>query len=308
MALPLLSTVHVNANCSDLARSLAFYRDLVGLTPLSHTKPVPQDGRGFGLAGRVQWDAHLLHDERGVAGPAVDLLEWQEPRATGSPAGAPNELGLYRLCLAHPDLDALHARLRAGGVRTASAPAEMTLDPATGLHVRYLCAYDPDGTCVEFVEQPGSLRLMHVNVNCSDLDRSTRFYQEVLGLAPLMARSQPGAVDGRGLGFPGPCRFRADFLALPGRTDLIVDLLEWLDPAPVGKPAEAANQLGWFRLAYLVEDARACCAELDRLGVAHSGPCWLDMGPEIPIEGLNAVFFRDPDCTCLELIERPRIR
>jgi glyoxylase I family protein len=308
MALPLLSTVHVNANCSDLARSLAFYRDLVGLSPLSHTKPVPQDGRGFGLPGRVQWDAHLLHDERGVAGPAVDLLEWREPRPTGRPAGAANQLGLYRMCLSHPEVDALHARLSAAGVRTASAPAEMTLDHATGLHVRFFCAFDPDGTCVEFIEQPGPVRLLHINVNCRDLDRSTVFYQEVLGLAPLTARSQPGAVDGRGLGFAGECRFRADFLALPGRMDLIVDLLEWLDPKPIGKPAEQANQLGWFRLAYLVEDARACCAELDRLGVAHSGPCWLDMGPDIPIDGLNAVFFRDPDGACLELIERPTLR
>jgi catechol 2,3-dioxygenase-like lactoylglutathione lyase family enzyme len=308
VALPLLSTVHVNANCSDLARSLAFYRDLVGLAPLSHTQPVPQDGRGFGLDGRVQWDAYLLHDERGVAGPAVDLLEWQIPRPTGRAASTPNRLGLYRLCLSHPDLDVLSARLRAAGVRTASAPAHMTLDHASGLAVKFLCSYDPDGSCVEFIEQPGAVRLLHVNVNCRDLDRSTRFYQEVLGLAPLTARSQPGAVDGRGLGFAGACRFRADFLAIPGRTDLIVDLLEWLEPAPVGKPAESANQLGWFRLAYLVEDARACCAELDRLGVAHSGPCWLDMGPDIPIDGLNAVFFRDPDGACLELIERPTLR
>jgi catechol 2,3-dioxygenase-like lactoylglutathione lyase family enzyme len=86
MALPLLSTVHVNANCSDLARSLAFYRDLVGLQPLSHTKPVPQDGAGFGLEGRVQWDAHLLHDERGVAGPAIDLLEWHPAAAAAWPS------------------------------------------------------------------------------------------------------------------------------------------------------------------------------------------------------------------------------
>jgi catechol 2,3-dioxygenase-like lactoylglutathione lyase family enzyme len=308
MTLPILSTVHVNANCSDLSRALAFYRDLVGLTPLSHTRPVPQDGRGFGLGGRVQWDAHLLHDERGVAGPAVDLLEWQTPRPTGRPAIAPNQLGLYRLCLSHADVDALHARMRAAGARTAAPPAHMTLDHRSGLRVKFFCSFDPDGTCVEFIEQPGPVRLMHVNVNCRDLDRSTRFYQEVLGLAPLTARSQPGPVDGRALGFPGDCTFRADFLAIPGRVDLIVDLLEWLDPTPIGKPAESANQLGLFRLAYLVEDAAACCTELDRLGIAHSGPCWLEMGPEIPIDGLNAVFFRDPDGTCLELIERPEIR
>ncbi len=306
MSLPLLSTVHVNANCSNLERSLAFYHDLVGLTPLSHTKPLPQEGRGFGLEGPVQWDAHLLHDERGARGPGVDLLEWRRPRPVGHPAATANQLGLYRLCLSHPDLDALYARLHRAGVPTASPPVSMPLDPASGLAVRFFCSFDPDGTCVEFIEQPGPLRLLHVNVNCRDLDRSSEWYREVLGLTPLLGRSQPGEVDGAGLGFPGTCRFRADFLAIPGRTDLVVDLLEWLDPKPTGAPAHEANRLGWFRLAYLVEDARACCAELDRLGVAHSGPCWLDMGPEIPIAGLHAVFFRDPDGTCLELIERPR--
>jgi catechol 2,3-dioxygenase-like lactoylglutathione lyase family enzyme len=307
MALPLLSTGHVNANCSNLERSLAFYRDLVGLAPLSHTKPLPQDGRGFGLEGPVQWDAHLLHDERGHEGPGVDLLEWRRPRPVGHPASGANQLGLYRLCLSHPELDAFYARLHRAGVPTASPPVSMPLDPESGLAVRFFCAFDPDGTCVEFIEQPGPLRLLHVNVNCRDLDRSSEWYREVLGLAPLLGRSQPGEVDGVGLGFPGTCRFRADFLAIPGRTDLVVDLLEWLDPEPVGTPAHEANRLGWFRLAYLVEDARACCTELDRMGVAHSGPCWLEMGPEIPITGLHAVFFRDPDGTCLELIERPRV-
>ncbi len=306
MALAPVSTVHVNANCSDLARSLAFWRDAVGLEPLSHTRPPPQDGRGFGLPGRVRWDAHLLHDARGVAGPAVDLLEWLEPPPCGRPAEAANRLGPYRVCLAHPDLDALHARLAGAGVRCASPPVRMPLDADGALVVRFLCAFDPDGTCVEFLEQPGALRLLHVNVNCRDLERSSRWYRDVLGLEPLMPRAQPGAVDGTGLGLGGSCRFRADFLAIPGRPDLVVDLVEWLEPAPVGAPPDAANQLGWFRIAWLVDDARASCAELDRLAVPHSGPCWLDMGPEIPIRGLDAVFFRDPDGTCLELIERPR--
>ena len=308
MALALRSTVHVNANCSDLGRSLAFYRDRVGLTPLSHTRPVPQDGAGFGLPGRVAWDAHLLHDDRGVAGPAIDLLEWQSPRPVGRPADAANQLGLYRTCLTHPDLDALHTALSSAGVPTRTPPVEMPLDPASGLSVRFFCAFDPDGTCVEFVEREGPVRLSHVNVNCRDLDRSSDWYREVLGLEPLLPRAAPGAVDGRGLGLDASCRFRADFLAIPGRGDLVIDLLQWTDPKPTGAPAIQANRLGWFRVAWLVDDARDACAELDRLGVSHSGPCWLDMGPDIPIDGLNAVFFRDPDGTCLELIEAPRLR
>jgi hypothetical protein len=32
------------------------------------------------------------------------------------------------------------------------------------------------------------------------------------------------------------------------------------------------------------------------------------MGPGIPVDGLWAVFFRDPDGTCLELIQRPALR
>ena len=99
-------------------------------------------------------------------------------------------------------------------------------------------------------------------------------------------------------------------LAVGGRPDsLILDLLEWKTPKPIGRPLVEANHLGLFRMAFMVDDARGSCAELDRLGVPHSGTCHLDMGPDVPIEGgLYAVFFRDPDGTCLELIETPQVQ
>jgi catechol 2,3-dioxygenase-like lactoylglutathione lyase family enzyme len=251
MPLPILSVVHVNANCSELGRSLAFYRDLVGLTPMTHTCPsAPQDGAGFGLPGKARWDAWLLHDARGYAAPGVDLLEWKEPLPGGRPYAEANHLGMFRLCLTAPDLGALHARLLAAGVPCLSPPVVAPIDPAAGLSVRFFCALDPDGTAVEFIELPGPTRLMHVNVN-----------------------------------------------------PFVVDLLEWRTPRPVGRPYASANHLGLFRLAFLVEDARACHAELVRQGVDSSPPVWLEMGPEVPIAGLFAVFFRDPDGTCLELIE-----
>ena len=80
---------------------------MVGLEPLSHTAPPPQQGEGFGLEGEVQWDAYLLHDDRGLAGPAVDLLEWKRPAPVGRPPADANQLGFFRLCLTAPDLDAL---------------------------------------------------------------------------------------------------------------------------------------------------------------------------------------------------------
>lgn len=308
MPLPLLGVVHVNANCSDLGRSLHFYRDLVGLAPVTHTCPAPQDGGGFGLPGRVRWDAWLLHDARGVAAPGLDLLEWKEPAPIGRPASEAHQLGPFRLCLTAPDADAMHARLVAAGVPCLSPPVRVPIDRGAGLSVRFFCSRDPDGTAIEFIEQPGPMRLLHVNLNCSDLERSAAWYRRVLGLEAL-GRSSPGPVDGTGFGLRGPVEWSAEFLAIPGLPDpFVIDLLEWRAPRPVGHPPAAANQLGLFRVAFLVEDARACHAELVREGVPTSEPVWLEMGPEVPIDGLQAVFFRDPDGSCLELIERPVVR
>lgn len=313
MALDLTRVAHVNVNCSNLERSLHFYRDLVGLEATTHTRPLPQEGAGFGLPGRVVWDAYMMQDGTGPLAPAIDLLEWQTPKPIGRPHPEANHLGFMRLCLGHPDLDALHARLAAAGVLLRSKPVSVPVLP--GQTVRFFLCSDPDGTCVEFIEfgdaagRPGGTRLSHININCADLDRSSDWYQRVLGVAPIADRAEPPPADGSGFGFTGDCRYRADFLCIGGKPHpFLIDLLEWQAPKPIGRPLAEANHLGLFRMAFMVDDAAASCTELDRLGVPHSGPCQLDMGPDVPIEGgLKAVYFRDPDGTCLELIETPRI-
>ena len=308
MALDLKSVAHVNVNCSNLERSLHFYRDLVGLKATTHTRPQPQEGAGFGLPGKVVWDAHMLQDGSHAFGPAIDLLEWKTPKPIGRPHPEANHLGFMRLCLGHGDLDALHARLEAAGVPIRSAPVSVPVLP--GQTVRFFLCSDPDGTCIEFIEFGDAVRLSHININCRDLDHSSDWYQRVLGVAPIASRAEPPPAAGAGFGFPGDCRYRADFLGIGGKPHpFILDLLEWQDPKPVGRPLAEANHLGLFRMAFMVDDAKASCVELDRLGIAHSGPCHLDMGPDVPIEGgLYAVFFRDPDGACLELIQTPRLR
>ena len=53
------------------------------------------------------------------------------------------------------------------------------------------------------------------------------------------------------------------------------------------------------------EDAQRGDARLRERGIETSGAVWLDMGPEIPVEGVYANFFPDPDGSCLELIGLP---
>ncbi|MYH71712.1 MAG: hypothetical protein F4153_03920 [Acidimicrobiia bacterium] len=75
MAVGPLRFFHVNVNCSDLERSLAFYRDLVGLKPTVRTRPErPQPGGAFGL-DEVQWDAWILSGDDAPDGVVLDLLE-----------------------------------------------------------------------------------------------------------------------------------------------------------------------------------------------------------------------------------------
>ncbi len=308
MAISIQRVMHVNVNCSDLERSLAFYRDVVGLEPASHTNPVPQDGSGFGMQGEVQWDAHILHDARGFAGPGIDLLEWQRPRPTGRPASEPNHLGFFRVCLLVPDIDRVYERVVSKGVECESPPLEVPVGPDSELIARAFLCRDPDGTAVEFIEQASAsqTRLIHINVNCSDLARSLHWYERVLGLE-VRGGSRPGPVPGSVFGLDGDAEWDARFLWPPGQDTFAIELLEWKKPVPIGRPAPCANQLGLYRMAFMVEDIHACHDEIRSQGVECAEPVFLDMGPEIPIDGVWALFFPDPDGTCMELIETPKL-
>jgi catechol 2,3-dioxygenase-like lactoylglutathione lyase family enzyme len=279
MAVAIQSVMHVNANCSDLGKSLPFYEDVIGLRAESHTNPVPQDGSGFGLPGQdVQWDAHILHDGRGFAGPGLDLLEWKQPRPVGRPYASALHLGFSRLGVLAPNL---------------------------GSEREWLA--DPDGTVIERIDAgpDGELRFDRVVVNCRDLSASIEWYERVLGLTPG-EKSEAGEGAGDAFGLEGEVAWESRFVRPPGR-EFGIQLWQWLRPGPVGEPYPSANHLGLYRMAFLVTDMQEAHAELLAQGATCPEPVWLDMGPDIPIDGLWACFFPDPDGACLELIESPRL-
>ncbi len=308
MSVGRLRFFHVNVNCSDLERSLGFYRDLVGLRPTVRTRPErPQPGGAFGL-DEVQWDAWIMAGDDAPGGVVLDLLEWQVPRPTGSPPASVTELGLGRLCILTDDLAGLHQRLIEAGHDVWSPPIHVDLGVEGMVAPELFVCSDPDGTPVQFVGAD-STRLAHVNVNCSDLERSRHFYCDVLGLdarvrsRPL--RPQPGA----GFRMSGDVAWDAWFIGAPGAgaSEFVIDLVEWKQPPPTGRARRRANELGLFRLALLTDDIqRDHAALVDAGAVCYSPPVELEMGPGLPSD-LRALFFEDPDGTCVELIESPPV-
>lgn len=144
-------------------------------------------------------------------------------------------------------------------------------------------------------------RLFHVNVNCSDLERSRRFYTDGLGLTigahTAPETSQPGAAFGL-----DRARWDASILLGPrGYEGAAIDLLQWYEPTPVGSPPTRLFQTGFQRLGLRVADLDAAIERVNELG----GAIWseplvhsLASGQEIRI-----VLGNDPDGTAMELVE-----
>ncbi len=294
MSLSPLGIAHTNLNCAQLERSLTAYRDGLGLVPMSHTNPVPQEGRGFGLSGHVQWDAYILHDDRGLQSTALDLLEWKIPGPIAGPPRAANQLGLARLVFSVPELEAATKGFRAD-LPTGEEQGE------------FRWVTDPDGVSVEFRQAPGGSRLQSLQLNCSDLDLSSAWYQHHLGLESR-GRRRVEQADARPYGLQGRVSLQVETLGLPGKdAALEIQLVQWHQPEISGAPIGRANEIGLFRMAFLVEDAEKDDRWLREQGIATSGAVWLDMGPEVSVDGVYASFFPDPDGSCLELIGLPSV-
>jgi len=146
--------------------------------------------------------------------------------------------------------------------------------------------------------------LFHVNVNCSNFERSLRFYQ-MLGFKvavdiPEVTEGSRASDTGRGLGLPDS-NARAALLVLsddPHATRL--DLIEWKKPRDDDKPYARLNHLGIARIALFTKGLREEYARLQREGVNFiSEPVIIRTGSG---KALFACFY-DPDGTILELIE-----
>ena len=109
--------------------------------------------------------------------------------------------------------------------------------------------------------------LVHVNVNCSDFERSRAFYG-MLGfehLADVPPTNTPEVAAA--VGMP-PYRVNGALLILrTGSTPFVLDLLEWQEPTDPSPPYPHLYHLGIARIALATDDLAGDMARLQAAGV-----------------------------------------
>lgn len=144
----------------------------------------------------------------------------------------------------------------------------------------------------------------HLNIVVSDLDRSVRFYTELLGFRQTAEVNLEGDWIGRIVGLTG-VKARAVFIEPPGGGPRI-ELLQYFTPAGAAWPAASqANTPGLRHLAFRVEDIAATTAKLRAAGVTlFSEPVRVPTGVvQFAAGDKTLVYFLDPDGVILELAE-----
>jgi lactoylglutathione lyase len=141
---------HAGVTVADLDRSLAFYRDVLGLEVFVVAERSDATiGQIVGYPG-----ASLKLAFCGVPGDSarIELLEYLEPRGDAAD-GETFRPGTGHVCFRVDDIDTLHRRIaEAGYAPRSTAPVTIAQGPNAGARSFYV--RDPDGYTVELFQPP----------------------------------------------------------------------------------------------------------------------------------------------------------
>jgi lactoylglutathione lyase len=143
-----LSANHIGLTVTDLNRSIAFYRDLLGFHVAYERGEVTAEymPRLVGIPG-----ARLKIAGLDIPGLHLDLIEYLSPKGAAQ-AGPPNDVGNIHVGFTVDDVWAAYRSMSAAGVHFKSEPVSPTVGPNKGGWAVYFV--DLDGVTLEMIQHP----------------------------------------------------------------------------------------------------------------------------------------------------------
>jgi catechol 2,3-dioxygenase-like lactoylglutathione lyase family enzyme len=149
MPFRIIAADHTGITVSNLERSLAFWRDILG----------------FEFSHRTHQTSELASEITGVPGAEIslavlkgyghkiELLEYVAPADRKQNVDLrPCDVGAVHVALTVDNLDAVLSAIAASGWKTAGKPQTLKTGPNAGKRVVYV--RDPDGITIEFMQPP----------------------------------------------------------------------------------------------------------------------------------------------------------
>ncbi len=265
----------IAASVTDLRRTQRWYREVLELEPAGGTNlfagPLASRVQGVPRSASTCW---WLVDPQDFF--QIELFEFRSPLVRALPADwRPSDVGYTRVSFSVGDLDATLSRAEGAGTPPLT-------EPIGEAGARRVCVRDPEGVLIELMEDdpraerprerprseiPSVARAVTLSVE--DLERSRRFFGEVLGLEPGPDLHAP---EHEGLwGLDGAVRESEAFWA----DDLVVELVAYSEPAPrPWPPGYRISDQGLLNIAFGFrrradfEAARSRCEEAGARGNA----------------------------------------
>jgi catechol 2,3-dioxygenase-like lactoylglutathione lyase family enzyme len=146
----ILAADHTGITVSNLERSLAFWRDVLGFE-LSHT--AHQTGEMASEIPGVEGAEIKLAVVKAPGGHKIELLEYLAPLERKWNVGLrPCDVGFVHVALIVDDLGPLLSAIKTSGWKFAGKPQTLRSGPNAGKQVVYV--RDPDGITIEFMQPP----------------------------------------------------------------------------------------------------------------------------------------------------------
>jgi MIP family channel proteins len=295
----------IGLTVSDMERSVAFYRDLLGFEKTSDAEVAgPAYEQLTGLIGlRARVVCMRLGADR------IELTEFLAPRGRAAPADSrSNDVWFQHIAIITNDIEQGYLWLRRHEVRQVSAGPQRLPDwnpKAGGIKAFYF--RDPDGHPLEILEFPpdkGAARwhrpsdriflgIDHTAIVVADTESSLRFYRDVLGLR-VAGESENWGPEQERLNDVGGARLRITTLRAasgPG-----VELLEYLTPRTgrSGPTDPAVNDLVHSHTTVVPGDAGATATRLRAARAPFVSP-GVVMLPDRALGFAAGFLARDPD-------------